>query len=97
MSDTIAARFHVAGRVQNVAFRAYTLERALALGLRGYARNLADRRVEVLACGAPAAEKALEEWLHEGSPLAHVDRVERAEVAPEACADYRSFTIAAGP
>lgn len=94
MSDAIAARFHVAGRVQGVAFRAYTLERAIALGLTGYARNLADRRVEVLACGAPGAVDALGAWLHEGSPAARVTRVERAEVDPSECDRYASFTIA---
>ena len=90
----IAARFHVAGRVQGVAFRAYTLERALALDLRGYARNLRDGRVEVLACGMPDAVKALEEWLHQGPPAARVATVERAEVDPAECEKYPVFSIA---
>lgn len=72
-----AARYLVSGRVQGVYFRASTRERALALGIVGYARNLADGRVEVIAEGAAAALAQLEHWLHEGPPAARVDRVER--------------------
>ena len=73
-----AARFLVGGKVQGVWFRAATRERALALGLRGFARNLADGRVEVVASGAPEALDALERWLHEGPPLARVSGVARS-------------------
>ncbi len=45
----------VRGRVQGVGFRWWTRSRALELGLRGWARNLPDGRVEVLAQGDPAA------------------------------------------
>ena len=93
-ADTIAARFHVSGRVQGVAFRAYTLERALALGLRGYARNLADGRVEVLACGSAGAVKDLGEWLYEGSPSSRVERVVRGEVDPTDCEEFTTFRVA---
>ena len=74
------ARFLVSGLVQGVYFRASTRERALALGLRGYARNLADGRVEVVAGGDAAALAELERWLHEGPPAARVDAVVRDEV-----------------
>lgn len=73
----------VAGRVQGVWFRASTREQAVALGLNGYARNLADGRVEVLACGDDAALESLREWLWQGPPAAQVDAVECSEVAEE--------------
>jgi acylphosphatase len=76
MSET-AARFYVSGRVQGVAFRAYTRQQALALGLRGHARNLADGRVEVIAAGDAAAIDTLERWLHHGPSLARVDTLVR--------------------
>ncbi len=66
----------VSGRVQGVFFRASARAEAVRLGLTGYARNLADGRVEVLACGEPAAIAELERWLHHGSPLARVTSVE---------------------
>ena len=69
-----AARFLVRGKVQGVFFRASTRDRALQLGLRGYARNLSDGRVEVLAEGDARALDALERWLHVGPPRAKVAR-----------------------
>jgi acylphosphatase len=74
-----AARFFVGGRVQGVFFRASTREQAKALGLRGYARNLHDGRVEVLAVGDVQALERLAEWLKHGPPHARVEMIERIE------------------
>lgn len=71
----------MSGRVQGVFYRASTRQRAQELGCRGYARNLADGRVEVLAVGEPAAVHALIEWLRQGPPAAHVTDVNCAELA----------------
>lgn len=68
-------RCFVSGRVQGVWFRASTAEQAKMLGLTGYARNLADGRVEVLACGDEAALSRLESWLWQGPIAARVDEV----------------------
>lgn len=76
-----AARFLVSGKVQGVFFRASTREQAQKLGLRGHAKNLSDGRVEVLAVGEDDAIDALDRWLHEGPPMARVDRVERQQAA----------------
>jgi acylphosphatase len=69
-------RFLVSGRVQGVAYRAWTRQHAHALGLTGWAANLPDGRVEVLACGEPGAIERLSSLLHEGPPAARVDGVE---------------------
>jgi len=74
-----AARFFVSGKVQGVFFRASTREQALKLGLRGYAKNWPDGRVEVLAEGDAFAIDALERWLHVGPPMAKVETVERVD------------------
>lgn len=79
---TAAARFMVEGRVQGVFFRATTREQALQLGLRGFARNLPDGRVEVLVAGDAAAIDTLASWLRRGPPKARVDALERLD-APE--------------
>lgn len=68
-------RFLVRGKVQGVWFRASTRQQGLSLGLTGEAVNLPDGRVEVLACGDPAALDALEAWLRQGPELARVDEV----------------------
>ena len=78
-----AARFFIDGHVQGVFFRASTREEALRLGLRGYARNLHDGRVEVLAVGEPQAVQGLLDWLWRGSPASDVKLVEVQEVALE--------------
>lgn len=66
----------VSGRVQGVWFRAATRERARQLGLTGRAVNLADGRVEVIACGDAAAVQALCDWLWQGPELAQVADVQ---------------------
>jgi acylphosphatase len=49
---------------------------AQQLGLTGYAHNLDDGSVEVLACGASEQLEQLLAWLKAGGPRnAHVDRV----------------------
>jgi len=77
------ARFVVRGRVQGVFFRASTRAEALRLGLDGHARNLPDGSVEVVAAGAAAALRELEQWLERGPPLARVAGVERIELADD--------------
>jgi acylphosphatase len=71
----ICVRCVVSGRVQGVWFRASTREQALRLGLRGYANNRSDGRVEVLACGEQAAVDRLRAWLWQGPPQAEVTDV----------------------
>ncbi len=74
-ADPIGLRCLVAGRVQGVFFRASTREQALRLGLTGYARNLPDGRVEVLAFGPAPALEQLRDWLRVGPPHAQVTAV----------------------
>ncbi len=77
----ICVRFCIHGRVQGVFFRASTRTQALQLGLTGYAKNLADGSVEVMACGDAIAVDLLHRWLQQGPPSARVDQVERVETA----------------
>ncbi|MBE9562099.1 MAG: acylphosphatase [Proteobacteria bacterium] len=72
---TICKRCFVSGRVQGVAFRYYTQRQAQSLGITGWANNLADGRVEVLACGESKTVNKLCLWLNQGSPLANVIEV----------------------
>lgn len=65
----------VHGQVQGVGFRWWTKSRALQLRLRGYAKNLADGRVEVVAEGPRAACDRLLSALRSGSTPGWVDTV----------------------
>jgi acylphosphatase len=71
----VCYRCTVGGRVQGVFFRAAAREQAIRLGVTGFARNLPDGRVEVVACGAPAAVAKLRDWLRTGPPRAAVTGV----------------------
>jgi acylphosphatase len=65
----------VRGRVQGVGFRWWTRARALELGLAGWALNLEDGRVEVVAEGSRAACDALLLLLGAGDTPGRVDLV----------------------
>ena len=79
----IARRCFVAGRVQGVFYRASARQRATELGVTGYARNLADGRVEVLACGSREAVEEFCAWLWQGPPAASVTAVDVEDLAVE--------------
>lgn len=68
-------RILVSGRVQGVWFRASARDRALALGVDGDARNLADGRVEIHAEGVPEAIDSFLAWCDVGPEGARVDSV----------------------
>ena len=65
----------VHGRVQGVGFRWWTRSRASELGLLGYASNLRDGRVEVVAEGARQHCQSLLDLLRGGTTPGHVDLV----------------------
>jgi acylphosphatase len=87
----IARRAWVSGRVQGVNYRAATALRATQLGVRGYARNLEDGRVEVLALGTCDAVEALLNWLWRGPSFADVTAVDIEEMDPGSLADAPGF------
>jgi acylphosphatase len=65
----------VHGRVQGVGFRWWTRRTALKLGLRGWASNLADGRVEVVAEGQREVCEKLLTALRGGRTPGWVDTV----------------------
>jgi acylphosphatase len=76
----MTSRFIVSGVVQGVGFRWYVARHARALGLAGFARNLPDGRVEVVAAGTDGASlDRLESLLQAGPAHAQVERVERED------------------
>jgi len=71
----------VSGRVQGVFYRGTAAARAREMGVAGYARNLPDGRVEVLAQGEPAQVEAFIQWLWIGSVASKVTAVEVRDAA----------------
>jgi acylphosphatase len=86
----MCVRCIVSGRVQGVFFRASTQREARQLGVTGYARNLPDGNVEVLACGEPSAVEALKEWLWSGPPASRVTDVVCQPAEQSAPNDFRT-------
>lgn len=68
------------GRVQGVGYRYFALKGAEARGIAGFARNLPDGRVEIVAEGAPDVLGEFESLLNEGPAFAAVEGVERFEI-----------------
>lgn len=64
------------GLVQGVFFRANAKKVAETLGLKGYARNMDDGSVEVVAEGPEAKIKKLIESCKKGPRAARVDKVD---------------------
>jgi acylphosphatase len=80
--------------VQGVWFRDSTRREAQALGITGYATNLANGDVEVLACGTQNALDRLHAWLRKGPPMAAVTAVTAKTMAfDETEQANSSFTI----
>jgi len=87
----VGRRCIVSGRVQGVYFRASAQQRALHAGIVGYARNLDDGSVEVLACGEESAVLEFIDWLWIGPSAAKVVGVTVEIVELEASALPRGF------
>jgi acylphosphatase len=80
-----ARRYFVSGIVQGVGFRYFAHRAARTLGVAGYAKNLADGRVEVYAIGSPEKLTALRAELERGPRSASVSGVaeEDARIDPQ--------------
>ncbi len=83
-------RYLISGCVQGVAFRASAQDAARGLGLTGFARNLTDGRVEVVACGEFQRVKQLESWLQQGPRWARVEKVVAEEMIEQ---DFQDFAV----
>ena len=80
----IGRRARIAGRVQGVFFRAWTIDQARSLAVSGWVRNRLDGSVEIVAFGEPAAVEALIERCRIGPPAAEVEAIEVEEADGEA-------------
>ncbi|HEU0091177.1 MAG TPA: acylphosphatase, partial [Vicinamibacteria bacterium] len=65
-------RYLVRGRVQGVGYRYFVMREANGLGVSGFARNLPDGSVEVVAEGPDDVLARFEDRLREGPSFATV-------------------------
>ncbi len=78
-----SVRLRIAGRVQGVGYRAWAIQAATRLGLRGWVRNRADGSVEALVIGPDDAVSAMIEACREGPFGARVAGVAADEAADD--------------
>lgn len=86
-------RFFVSGLVQGVGYRYFAQSTAERLGICGYARNLFDGRVEVLAVGSARQLDEMKTELQRGPRFSSVSSV-REEQAQSEPHHERRFVIA---
>ncbi|MFF8944718.1 acylphosphatase [Streptomyces sp. NPDC014864] len=90
MSEDVRMTAWVRGHVQGVGFRWFTRARALEIGgLRGFALNLGDGRVQVVAEGPRDGCERLLAWLQGGDTPGRVDGVTEIWDTPRG--DYEGF------
>lgn len=70
------ALIKISGCVQGVFYRAHACEKAQALNLKGYIRNMPDQTVETLVQGEKLAIEKFAEWCRLGSPSSKVEKIE---------------------
>ncbi len=75
----IRRRILVSGRVQDVFFRDTCQRVAREAGVTGWAKNLANGRVEVVLEGGADSVGRVEAWCAEGPPAGRVDSVEATD------------------
>jgi len=80
----------VSGRVQGVFFRDNTRRKAIELGLKGYAKNLDNGDVEVVAEGNEEKLKELIDFVKKGPGIARVIGVQIKHKEPE---NFKEFEI----
>ena len=80
----------VSGRVQGVFFRDNTRRKAIELGLKGYAKNLQDGNVEVVAEGSEDKLKELIGFINKGPGIAKVTNIDIKHKEPE---NFKNFEI----
>jgi acylphosphatase len=90
MTDRVCIHCYVSGKVQGVWFRATTKDQAEQRAITGWARNLPDGRVEVLACGRRQDIADLHAWLQQGPPRAVVTEVYYEELSWQ---EYEQFVV----
>ena len=85
-----SARLRITGRVQGVGYRAWALQVASRLGLRGWVRNRTDGSVEALVIGEDDAVARMVEACREGPFGARVSDVAISDAEDDGSAGFRA-------
>ncbi len=91
MSARLTLHVRITGRVQGVAYRAWTRSTAMRLGLAGWVRNTHDGAVEALVQGDRDTVERMITAFYDGPGAAQVTQVETEPV--EDVPDMSGFEI----
>ena len=83
-----AAQLRMTGRVQGVGYRAWAMQTAARLGLRGWVRNRRDGSVEALVIGEDDAVAQMIEACREGPFGARVSDVAITDAEDDVSAGF---------
>ncbi len=84
-----SARLRITGRVQGVGYRAWAIDTAARLGLRGWVRNRADGSVEVLAIGEDECGRGDDRGVSRGPFAARVGEIAVDEAEDDGSDGFR--------
>jgi acylphosphatase len=88
MSERVAVRVVVRGRVQGVFFRENVRRRAEQRGVTGWIENRPDGAVEAFFEGEEDAVRGLVEFCREGPRSAEVEQVEESAEEPRGLSGF---------
>jgi acylphosphatase len=91
MSNKICIQCNIFGRVQGVWYRASAQQEATKLGLTGWAKNMPDGSVEVIACGDEEQIQSFLTWLKKGSDNAEVEEMIYEEINYQEFEDFKTY------
>jgi len=88
--EKIRAHVFISGKVQGVGYRYSTVQQAKQLGVRGWVRNLPDRRVEAVFEGTQDIVKEMITWCRKGPSGSAVQEV---KIEYEALENLQGFEV----
>ena len=89
-AENVQKHIFISGRVQGVGFRAFIRREAAVLNIKGWAKNLADGRVETIIQGDKKKVSQMIAKLREGPSYA---KVENLKINDEELTDFSDFKI----
>lgn len=89
-SDLICVHVFITGKVQGVAYRYSTVQKAQKLGIKGWVRNCLDGRVEAIFEGTEPLIKEIVQWCHQGPKSAKVTDVKVETIKLQS---YKEFEV----
>ena len=91
MSELTSKQWIVSGTVQGVFFRANVKKKAIELEITGYAKNLENGKVEILAQGKSEHIAALKQFILEHPGRARVKHIEEHEIEKEYMSGFEVY------